>query len=196
MVKMMRNIPNMLTLSRVVLTVLLNFYIFNYFGSMSIPILIFVAIFLTDFLDGKIARLNGKTSSFGAVFDVLADLFYMVVSYIVLYRLQIIPLWFLFVILIKFLEFVITSYFLKNYFCEKSIFVFDYIGRLVAVLFYIIPVLAYVSSQFSQSIYFFIIQLIYIITFMAFTSFIYRLWSCVKVCKFRLCLSLLKLHYQ
>lgn len=112
-------LPNMITLLRVLLSCFLNFYLLNHFGSLPVPIIISLAIFLTDFLDGKIARFLGKTSRFGAVFDLLADLFYIVLSYLVLYSFQILPIWFFLVILFKFIEFVLTSLFLKN-FCDQK----------------------------------------------------------------------------
>jgi len=182
MVRLIKELPNMLTLLRVVLSCLLNFYILNQFGSLPIPIVIFLLIVLTDFLDGKIARFYGNTSLFGAVFDIVADLFYMVTSYIVLCSFHVLPLWFLFIMLFKFIEFVVTSFFLKEPCSGKSIFVFDFIGRFTAVLFYIIPILAYASFQLSQLLYFFTIHIfLYIITFMVFVSSFQRLWNCVEL---------------
>jgi len=182
MVRLMKELPNMITLLRVVLSCLLNFYILNYFGSLTIPMVIFLLIFLTDILDGKIARFYGNTSSFGAVFDVSADLFYMVTSYIVLCSFQVLPLWFLFIMLFKCVEFVVTSFLFRKLCSGKSIFVFDFIGRFTAVLFYIIPLLAYASFHRSQVLYFFTIHIfIYIITFMVLVSFSYRFWNCVKL---------------
>lgn len=180
--RLMKELPNMLTLLRVVLACILFFYILNRFGSLPIAMVIFLLIFLTDFLDGKIARFYGSTSQFGAVFDILADLFYIVASYIVLCYFNILPLWFLFIMLFKFIEFVVTSFFLKKFSCGKSIFVFDFVGRFAAALFYIMPLLEYVSFQLSQSLYFFTNHIfIYIITFMVFVSSAYRLWNCSKV---------------
>lgn len=182
MARLMKVLPNMLTLLRVVLACLLNYYIFNRFGSLLIPVIIFLLIFLTDFLDGKIARFFGSTSHFGAIFDVLADLFYIVISYIVLCSFHVIPVWFFFIVLFKFIEFVVTSFFLRKLSGGKSIFVFDFIGRFVSVLFYILPILAYASFQLSQSLYFFTIHtFIYIIVFMTFVSSSYRFLNCVKV---------------
>jgi phosphatidylglycerophosphate synthase len=180
--RLMKLIPNMLTLLRVVLACLLNFYILYHFGSLPIPIIIFLLIFITDFLDGKIARLYGNTSHFGAIFDILADLFYIVAFYIVLCSFHVLPLWFFFIALFKFIEFVATSFFIKKLCSENSIFVFDFIGRCAAVFFYIVPILAYASFQLSQVLYFFIIHiLIYFITFMVFVSSSYRLRNCAKI---------------
>ena len=176
--RLLKELPNMITLLRIVLSCFLAFYLLNYFHSITIPILVFLAIFLTDFLDGKIARFYGISSPFGAVFDVLADLFFIVSSYLVLCSFQVIPFWFFLLTLFKFSEFVITSFVLKNKFSRKSIFVFDSLGRLTAGLFYVIPLLTYVSFHFSQSIYLFTINIfIYIITFMVLLSSFYRIWN-------------------
>lgn len=185
MARLIKMLPNMLTLLRVVLACLLNLYILNRFGSLPIPVIIFMLIFLTDFLDGKIARLYGNTSHFGAVFDILADLFCIIASYIVLCSFHVLPLWFLFIMLFKFMEFVATSFFLKKLYSGKSIFVFDFIGRFAAALFYVIPILGYVSYQLSQPLYFFTSHIfVYIITFMVFVSSSYRLWKCAKELNF------------
>lgn len=177
----MKMLPNTLTLLRVLLACLLNFFIIYHFESWAIIAIIFLVIFLTDFMDGKIARFCGNTSHFGAVFDILADLFFVGTSYIVLCLFHILPIWFLFIMLFKFIEFTVTSIFLKILHSGKSIFVFDFIGRFAAALFYIIPALVYLSFLLSPFIYFFTIHyFIYIITFMVFISSSYRLRDCVK----------------
>ena len=182
MKKWRKNIPNILTSVRVILTCFLNFHIVYYCGKIAIPFIVFSVIFFTDFLDGKIARFYGLTSYFGAIFDVAADLLYIIVTYIVMCYLHIIPLWFFIIIIIKFIEFSITSYVINKNATRKSPFIFDYIGRVVAVLFYLIPLLTYVSHYLSKSIYFFTVDvLLYIITLLAFISFVYRVSNCVKV---------------
>jgi len=181
--RLLKWLPNMLTLLRILLVCLLNIYIIDHFGRLLVPAIIFILIFATDLLDGRIARFYGNASNFGAVFDILADLFYVVSSYIVLYTFHVLPIWFLFVMLFKFIEFAVTSFFLKKPGSRESIFVFDFIGRVVAVLFYIIPILIYMSIQISQLLYYLSINvLIYIITLAAVISSLYRLWNCIKVC--------------
>ncbi|MDP4142938.1 MAG: CDP-alcohol phosphatidyltransferase family protein [Bacillota bacterium] len=179
---LIKQLPNILTLLRIVLTCFINFYILRHFGNLGVPITFSLLIFITDLFDGKIARFSGHASAFGAVFDVAADLFFIVTSYIVLLYLHITPLWFLFIILFKFIEFIFTSYFLKKHTSEKSIFIFDYLGRLAAVLFYIIPLLAYTSFQSSALIFFFITHIfIHIVAFMVFLSSASRLLSCARL---------------
>lgn len=181
MIKLMKRIPSILTLLRVVLTVIINLYIVSHFGSILIPIIISTIIFLTDYFDGKIARITGSVSKAGAVFDVVSDLFYIVVSYLVLYTLLILPLWFLSIILFKFVEFIVTSYCINRISNKKSIFIFDFLGRFVAVIFYIIPVVSYIVFQLSKTGYLSILNLLmYSTTFFVIVSSLYRIWICVK----------------
>lgn len=171
-------LPNLITLLRVILTCIINIHILNQHGGILVPGVIFLVILYTDFLDGKIARLLGGTTKFGAVFDVLADFFFIVTIYIVLHNFDILPLWFLIIILFKFLEFLLTSFLFKKISRIKTIFIFDVLGRFVAGLFYIIPITAYILFSISKPIYFVTIDvLIYSTTVLAIFSTINRLWS-------------------
>ncbi len=185
MTRLIKKLPNIITLLRVMLSLFLNIYIVSYFGNLLIPIIISFTIFLTDFFDGKIARDTGSVSSIGAIFDVVADLFYIVGFYIVLYTFHILPLWFLFIILFKFVEFIVTSNFIKNTFNEKSIFIFDFLGRIVAMIFYIIPLVSYVSFQLLHTGYLLITNLlIYATTLLVFVSSSYRISKCINESRF------------
>ena len=172
-------IPNILTLIRAVLAIYLNVYIINHFGSVLIPAVCCIIIFATDFFDGKIARANGSASNAGAVFDVSVDLLFIVLSYVILYNFHIVPLWFLFIILFNFIEFIATSYFINKNSNQKTIIIFDYLGRFAAVIFYIVPIVSYLSFQLLQKDYIFIINfLMYTAVSFVFISFLYRLWRC------------------
>jgi len=70
----MINVPNFLTLSRVVLTfVLVYMFFFDY--SVATLLFVFCVAVFTDFLDGQIARGFGLVTNFGAKFDMIADRF-------------------------------------------------------------------------------------------------------------------------
>ncbi|MCX7843041.1 MAG: CDP-alcohol phosphatidyltransferase family protein [Clostridia bacterium] len=177
-------IPNLLTMLRVVLTCWVNYHILNYFTDLLLPAVIVPVIILTDYLDGKIARAYGYASVFGEVFDVCADLFYILSFSIVLSVLNVLPFWFVFIILFKFIEFVITSYFLRRNKTEKRLFVFDFIGKLSVALFYICPLLIYVAYCLSQPLYNFIADvMLFIITLLAAVSSSHRIFSCIKALK-------------
>ncbi|HBR28213.1 MAG TPA: CDP-alcohol phosphatidyltransferase family protein, partial [Firmicutes bacterium] len=76
-------IGNLITLSRVILTFIVNHYILFHFGKVGIPLFLFGMVFLTDYMDGKIARLSKTVSPGGAVFDLLADFFFIFLTYLV-----------------------------------------------------------------------------------------------------------------
>jgi phosphatidylglycerophosphate synthase len=173
-----RRVPNLITLSRVVLTCFVNYYILTYFGKIAIPLSIFGLILFTDYVDGKIARLYGTVSPGGAVFDLLADFFFMLLSYLVLHSFRIIPFWFVCVLCGKFAEFILTSFFLKKSGIgrDNQVFLFDFLGRFVAAVLYLFPVLLYSSYQLAPAIYTFCInKLTYIILFFTLLSSVYRI---------------------
>ena len=178
--RLTKSIPNLITLSRILLTCIATLYIYRYFGSIFVPLVISLVIFLSDYLDGYIARRFGNTSWLGSILDIAADLFYIVSTYIVLYVFDVLPFWFFLVIIFKFVEFLATSYLLKKSDNEKFRFVFDIMGRTAAVFFYIIPIFSYVAFKASPAIYYFITQIfIKVITILSVTSSFYRISSLV-----------------
>lgn len=68
------NIPNSLTLLRVVITFVVMYMIFADFSVILIVILFSIGM-ITDFLDGQIARRFKQTTEFGRKFDMIADRF-------------------------------------------------------------------------------------------------------------------------
>ncbi len=71
------NVPNALTLLRVVITFVLFYFIFSGFDFRWI-ISLFVIGMITDFLDGQIARRFKLTTEFGRKFDMIADRMLMI----------------------------------------------------------------------------------------------------------------------
>ena len=70
----MKNLPNILTLSRILLLPLLLFMILSSNYQLNIyAVLLFILISFTDFLDGFLARRQGSTSAFGKMLDPIAD---------------------------------------------------------------------------------------------------------------------------
>ena len=70
----MKNLPNILTLSRIILLPLLLFMILSSNVQLNIySVVLFIAISFTDFLDGFIARNQDSTSDFGKMLDPIAD---------------------------------------------------------------------------------------------------------------------------
>lgn len=72
---MIFNVPNLITLSRIAATMLM-WFLFPSYPLAGFPILIYAI--LSDTLDGYIARKRSSTSTFGAIFDPIADkIFYL-----------------------------------------------------------------------------------------------------------------------
>lgn len=105
------NLPNKLTLFRVVLVpffvaFLLNQYVNEYFNI--IALVIFIVASLTDLLDGKIARKYNLVTNFGKFMDPLADKLLVCSAIICLIELERIPSWIVVIIIAR--EFVISGF--------------------------------------------------------------------------------------
>ena len=75
------NIPNLLTLIRVIITFVILYLIFADF-SFTVIVVLFVIGMITDGLDGYIARKYNQQTEFGRKFDMLADRFLLVGTFI------------------------------------------------------------------------------------------------------------------
>jgi len=68
------NLPNKLTMFRVVISFFFLIFLFiNAPGAKTIALCLFVAAVITDYYDGKLARELGLTTDFGKLMDPLAD---------------------------------------------------------------------------------------------------------------------------
>src|SRR5689334_1546488 len=68
------NLPNQLTTSRLVLTVVFLAAVFTEFpGNHTLALVVFVVASITDWLDGAIARSRKLITNFGILMDPLAD---------------------------------------------------------------------------------------------------------------------------
>ena len=118
MKNIIKYIPNLITITRIIMSFLFIYTIleqFKYGQDMTVNLIIlFLAICCSDLLDGKIARKTNSVSTIGAKLDVFADLLYIIISYVTLINIKILPLWFLGFICFKFTEFVMTSKFMKT----------------------------------------------------------------------------------
>lgn len=99
------NLPNLLTILRVLLTPLGAYALFknggNDHGWMFVSWCIFFIIGLTDFLDGRIARAKNQITEFGKLLDPIADKVSIGTAMISLSILHHLPWWITIVILIR-----------------------------------------------------------------------------------------------
>lgn len=108
----MKNLPNILTISRIILSILLLAVLLN--GEdwgLSEPkflaFFIFILAAITDFFDGYLARRYHLISVFGEVFDPLADKMLILSAFISLLIVKVASPWAVFLILSR--EFFITG---------------------------------------------------------------------------------------
>lgn len=105
------NLPNKLTLFRVILIPFFVFFLlapyFEGYGNY-IAVAIFIVASITDFLDGKIARKYHLVTNFGKFMDPLADKLLVSSALICLVALNKIPAWIVILIIAR--EFIISGF--------------------------------------------------------------------------------------
>ena len=105
------NLPNKLTLFRVILIPFFVFFMLapNMTGYNNyIAVAIFIVASLTDLLDGKIARKYNLVTNFGKFMDPLADKLLVCAAMICLVEMGLIPAWVVIIIMSR--EFIISGF--------------------------------------------------------------------------------------
>lgn len=129
------NIPNMLTIFRLLL---IPFFTLIFFSNIDNSLLYSIYVFLlagfTDILDGYIARTYNLVTKWGIVMDPLADKLMLLNVLTCLVIKKYIPLWILIIILIKELSMIFAGILLykKNFVLPSNFF-----GKFSTFLFYI-----------------------------------------------------------
>lgn len=135
------NIPNALSLSRIVFLPILYVYIF--IGAQLEFLVGYIILGATDFLDGFLARLLHQVTKLGKVLDTVADImFYFSTLYFIMYLYpQVIA--FNEVLLWVFIVFYVGAYGISIVLFKKPIQIHTNHLRLNAVLVYLVPILSY-----------------------------------------------------
>ena len=129
---MKRLLVNFITASRVILGLLFLYYVLVDLNTVNLTIIFIITAF-SDMLDGRLARKYGLATDDGAKFDVICDFAFIILSTLALVLIDLIPAWFLLVIILKLVEFFKTSDKKLNY---------DGFGHTVALMFYVFPLTA------------------------------------------------------
>jgi len=88
------NLPNKLTLSRLILTVVfLAVLLVEFPWHTTVALVLFIAASITDFYDGMIARRDNLITNFGILLDPLADKILTCSAFIAFVELGVIPAW-------------------------------------------------------------------------------------------------------
>lgn len=104
------NLPNKLTVARIIATPIFMFAMITSFkGHYIVALVIFALASYTDYLDGKIARRDGLVTDFGKFLDPVADKMLTTAAYLGLLAANACPgiTWIVFIVLFR--EFMITS---------------------------------------------------------------------------------------
>ena len=102
------NLPNKLTISRILLTVVFMVFLFGHGVAYKILALVIFAIAaFTDFLDGYIAKKYRLITDFGKFMDPIADKILVLAAFLAFVEMGLVPAWM--VIIIIFREFIITG---------------------------------------------------------------------------------------
>jgi len=102
------NIPNILTLSRLGLAVVMMVFLsVNFPFASSLALLVFVIAGITDYLDGYLARKVYGVTSFGRLMDPLTDKVLVCAAFVSFVELKITPAWIVVIIISR--EFLVTG---------------------------------------------------------------------------------------
>ena len=127
---MKRFLINSVTFLRIILG-LAFFGVVLFDFNVAFLVLIFILTAISDVSDGWLSRKYGLESDAGAKFDVICDFIFIMLSTLSLVLIDMIPSWFVLIIVLKMLEFFITS--------GQSL-VYERFGHLVALMFYAFPI--------------------------------------------------------
>jgi CDP-diacylglycerol--glycerol-3-phosphate 3-phosphatidyltransferase len=90
-------------------------------------------------LDGYLARKLNCTTIIGAKLDIISDAFYSISSLVLFAYFNIIPIWFPIIMVIKLIEFIITSKIMKNKYRTNAHIVFDKMGKMAVNIVMLMP---------------------------------------------------------
>ena len=153
------NIPNQLTLARLVLTAIFVAVvsIHSLPERYSIGLVLFILAAITDFLDGYIARKHNLITNFGKLMDPLADKVLMCSAFVILTRDDLIPAWIVIAMLAR--EFLVTGLRLLAT-SQGAVLAADSLGKLKTVLqivtiIYLLMFIASKETMFAWSTFLF-----------------------------------------
>ncbi|MEN8908204.1 MAG: CDP-diacylglycerol--glycerol-3-phosphate 3-phosphatidyltransferase [Clostridiales bacterium] len=137
------NIPNFLTLSRLIIVPIFGMYLFK--EEYLIAVLLFVVAGITDVLDGYIARKYNLISNFGKVADPIADKLMQLTALFLLTYLNKIQFYILSILLLKEILMAIGS--ISLYKNDKYIVSASWYGKLSTVIFYFVIIILIIYGK-------------------------------------------------
>ena len=95
------NVPNLLSLTRILFTPLFIWLLFKGGGFLFIAVIVFTLAALTDSYDGYIARRDGLVTELGNFLDPLADKILIFGTFFALQLMKVVPGWFVCILIVR-----------------------------------------------------------------------------------------------
>jgi len=130
-------VPTGITAFRIVLSVIFLYLLINELKFIAISI--FLLAILTDAFDGYFARKLKVSSDYGAYFDIIADFILVLIAFLTFIIIGIYPYWLLFLIILVFLQFILTS--------QLNVLIYDPIGKYYGAFLFAIILITIISSS-------------------------------------------------
>jgi len=148
-------IPNLLSFVRILTVIPVGYFLFVSFEE-SKPIIIglFLFMFITDLLDGYLARKLNQITETGKIIDPLADKISIGVITILIYLKGLIPLWFIITVLSRDILILIFGLYIKNKY--KVTLMSNYPGKIAVVSIGLILLLSVIKIELLKNEFSFI----------------------------------------
>ena len=140
---MNRQTVNALSASRILFGLLFLIAVISHWGILYLLIIYALAI-LSDILDGYWVRKYGLVVDNGSRIDVICDFLFIIFSTSALVLIDLAPMWFLLIIILKLMEFFATS--------GRGALKYERFGTFVAYMFYAFPIVAAVINSKNISL--------------------------------------------
>lgn len=150
-VKSLTDIPNILTMLRVVAVPFFVFFtLISGFEDYSVAFIIFIVASLTDFFDGYLARKWNVVSSFGKLMDPLADKLLVFSALIFLLKEGLVPYWSVVVIVGR--EFAVSG--LRSLAAERGLIIAAGISGKIKTVFQMLAIISFFMVLNTSLVFF------------------------------------------
>ena len=160
---MVGNIPNFLTLTRILL---LPFFAATLiYKEYDYALMLFIVASITDVLDGLIARIKNQITYFGTILDPVADKFFIITSFVLMSNFALIPKWLTIIVISKDII-VITGCLIVYFVTNKLVIEPSFLGKAASTCQFILIGLVLLLLNLGEGLRtpFFLFLLVAIIT--------------------------------
>lgn len=170
---MIGNLPNILTLARILL--LPFFAVTIIYREFEIALLVFVLASVTDLLDGLIARIKRQVTYFGRILDPVADKFFLITSFVLMSAYGFAPKWLTIIVISK--DVIVLTGSIILYFVTQSLKIEpSFMGKVASAFQFILIglILLYLNIDDTIRIHVSLFILVAVVTVIAGLDYIYK----------------------